>query len=167
MALAVICLAQAATANAADMRILRIVNDEPISSYDVSARVNFVSVTSRSALTEQARQKVGEQVLETLIDEQLQLQEASRLGIKVADDEIQAAVARIETNNGMAQGQLMQLLTSRNVDANTLVNQIRSTLAWRKAVQRRLQSQVTISEDDIDAYLQGLREKGGTSTLLG
>ena len=167
MALSVICLAQAATANAADMRILRIVNDEPISSYDVSARVNFVSVTSRSALTEQARQKVGEQVLETLIDEQLQLQEASRLGIKVADDEIQAAVARIETNNGMAQGQLMQLLTSRNVDANTLVNQIRSTLAWRKAVQRRLQSQVTISEDDIDAYLQGLREKGGTEYLLG
>jgi peptidyl-prolyl cis-trans isomerase SurA len=97
----------------------------------------------------------------------LQEQEAERLGIKVEDAEIQAAVSRIETQNNMRPGQLIQMLTQRNIDANTLVDQIRATLAWRKAVSQRLRTQVTIGEDDIDAYLQNLQEKGGTEYLLG
>ncbi len=40
------------------------------------------------------------------------------------------------------------------------------TLAWREVVSQRLRSQVVISEDEVDEYLQSLREKGGTEYLL-
>ena len=83
-------------------------------------------------------ERFSQQIIENLVDEQLQLQEAERLDIRVEDSEIQAAVARIERQNGLASGQLINLLTSRNVDANTLIDQIRATLAWRKTVELRL-----------------------------
>ena len=148
-------------------RILRVVNDQPISSYDVDSRLSFVSTTSRTPLSGDARERIRSQIIETLIDEELQNQEAARLSIEVEDAEIQAAVSRIESQNNMQPGQLIQMLTSRNIDANTLVDQIRATLAWRKVVSQRLRSQVTIGEDDIDIYLQNLQEKGGTEYLLG
>lgn len=148
-------------------RILRVVNDQPISSYDANSRLRFVSTASRSDVSGDARERILGQIIETLIDEELQKQEAKRLGIEVEDAEIQAAVSRIEKQNNMQPGQLIQMLTQRGIDANTLVDQIRATIAWRKAVSQRLRTQVTIGEDDIDAYLQNLQEKGGTEYLLG
>lgn len=156
-----------AAAQSGAHRIVRVVNDKPISSYDVDTRLRFVATTSRAPVSSSAAERIREQVLETLIDEQLQLQEAERLGIKVEDAEIQSAIARIEQQNGMAAGQLISVLTSRKLDANTLIEQIRATLAWRKAVSQRLRSRITIGEEDIDAYLDSLRDKGGTEYLLG
>lgn len=156
-----------AAAQSGANRIVRVVNDKPISTYDVDSRLRFVSTTSRAPMSGDAAARIREQVLETLIDEQLQLQEAERLGIKVEDAEIQAAIARIEKQNGMAPGQLISVLTRQKLDANTLVEQIRATLAWRKAVSQRLSSRIIIGEDDIDAYLDSLRDKGGTEYLLG
>jgi len=156
-----------AQGQSAEHRILRIVNDEPVSSYDVQSRMRLIMATARNPASEQALQRLRAQVIETLIDERLQLQEAESLGIEVTDQEIQDAIGRIEEQNGMPSGQLVQALTARSVDANTLVAQIRSTLAWRKAVGQRLRTNVSVSEADIDSYLNALQQKGGTEYLLG
>ncbi len=156
-----------AIAQSEGLRIVRVVNDRPISSYDVDSRLRFVSMSSRTPLTGEAAARISGQITENLVDEQLQLQEAERLGIKVADSEIQAAIGRIEKQNRMAEGQLISVLTARKLDANTLIEQIRATLAWRQAVSLRLRSRPSVVEEDIDAYLDSLREKGGTEYLLG
>ena len=156
-----------ASAQSGAHRIVRVVNDQPISSYDVESRLRFVSTTAQSTLPADAMARIQGQVVENLIDEQLQLQEATRLGITAEDSEIQAAIARIEKQNNMEAGQLLSVLSGRKLDANTLIAQIRATLVWRKAVSQRLRSRVTIGEDDIDAYLDNLRDKGGTEYLLG
>jgi peptidyl-prolyl cis-trans isomerase SurA len=156
-----------AQAQSGDHRIVRVVNDQPISTYDVDARLRFVAVSGRSAVTGEALNRLRTQVIENLIDEQLQMQEAKRLDLTVSDEEIQAAVSRIENQNKMQAGQLIALLTSRNVDANTLVSQIRSTLAWRKVVSQRLRNNIHVRDEDVDAYLDGLQQKGGTEYLLG
>ena len=156
-----------ASAQSGAHRIVRVVNDQPISSYDVESRLRFVSTTAQSTLPADAMARIRGQVVENLIDEQLQLQEATRLGITAEDSEIQAAIARIEKQNNMEAGQLLSVLSGRKLDANTLIAQIRATLVWRKAVSQRLRSRVTIGEDDIDAYLDDLRDKGGTEYLLG
>ena len=160
-------MVDSALAQSTAHRIVRVVNDQPISSYDVDSRVKFVTATSGAPVGPDAMVRIREQIVENLVDEQLQLQEAERLGITVEDAELQAAIGRIEQQNNLAAGQLISSLTSRNVDANTLVEQIRSTLAWRRAVSQRLRSRVNLGEEDIDAYLDSLREKGGTEYLLG
>lgn len=156
----------AAQAQNSSYRIIRIVNDQPITSYDVAARLRLVSATSRSPISREEAERFTQQIIDNLVNEKLQLQEANRLNIAVEDAEIQAAVQRIENQNGLQPGQLIQILTQRNVDANTFIDQIRATLAWRKAVSQRLRTRVTVTEEDIDFYLESLRQKGGTEYLL-
>lgn len=146
--------------------IERIVDDQPISSYDVEARLRMVLTTAGQPPSEESLQRIRAQVLQTLIDERIQLQEAESLGITVQDQEIQEAIATIEENNRMPEGALVSALTERGVDINTLISQIRATIAWRKVISQRVRGRVQISEEDIDAYLTDLRQKGGTEYLL-
>lgn len=146
--------------------IERIVNDDPISRYDIDARLRMVYATAGRPPTEESRQRVRAQVLETLIDERIQLQEAERLGIAVENEEIQAAIGRIEESNRMEEGALVAQLTQRGIDVNTLLSQIKATLAWRKVISQRIRGRVQISDEDVDAYLADLNQKGGTEYLL-
>src|SRR2546423_879453 len=58
-----------------EMRIAAVVNDEVISAYDLAARIHMVAVSSSLPDTPEVRQKIAGQVLRSLIDEKLQLQE--------------------------------------------------------------------------------------------
>jgi peptidyl-prolyl cis-trans isomerase SurA len=146
--------------------IIRIVNDYPISQYDIDARMRMVTATAGRPPSNESLQRIRAQVLETLIDERIQLQEAERLGITVENEEIQAAIATIEKTNGMPEGALVETLSSRGIDVGTLIAQIRATLAWRKVIAQRVRGRVQISDEDVDAYLADLGQKGGAEYLL-
>ena len=64
-------------------RIAAIVNDELITAYDLEARIKMVMVSTRLSDSREARRRIRPQVLRTLIDERLQLQEARRRNISV------------------------------------------------------------------------------------
>ena len=68
-------------------RIAAVVNDDVISAYEVTQRVMMVMVTGRIPDTEENRRRLSAQILRNMIDEQLQLQEAKRLNIRVSDED--------------------------------------------------------------------------------
>jgi peptidyl-prolyl cis-trans isomerase SurA len=146
--------------------IEQIVNDEPISTYDIDARMRLVLTTAGQAATPESLGRIRHQVLETLIDETVQLQEAKRLGVKVEDLAIQNAIATIEKSNRLAPGTLVPNLTKAGVDISTLVAQIRATVAWRQVISSQTVSKVTVTEAEIDQYLNDLGKKGGSEYLL-
>ena len=76
-------------------RIVAVVNDEVISAQDLNDRLQLVTLSSGIPDSEEARARLAPQVLRSLIEETLQLQEAERLGITVEDAEIQQALANI------------------------------------------------------------------------
>ena len=110
----------------------------------------MVTATAGRPPSNESLQRIRAQVLETLIDERIQLQEAERLGITVENEEIQAAIATIEKTNGMPEGALVETLSSRGIDVGTLIAQIRATLAWRKVIAQRVRGRVQISDEDVD-----------------
>ena len=66
---------------APDMRIAAVVNDQVISVFDLASRVRMVMISSNLPDTEEIRQRLASQVLRSLIDEKLQLQEARRQSV--------------------------------------------------------------------------------------
>jgi peptidyl-prolyl cis-trans isomerase SurA len=108
--------------------------------------------------TPQNRERISSQVLRSLIDEKLQLQEAKRLGVTVSQDEINQAFARIEQQNNMQKGALDQLLTQANIPRTTLTDQITAALGWNKLVRNRLMQDVTISDEEVNDALARLKE---------
>src|SRR5262249_46047074 len=107
-------------ASAQETRIAAIVNDDVVSLADLSNRVTLIMRSSGMEDNQQTRERITSQVLRSLIDERLQMQEAKRLNVKISDDEIGQALARIEQQNNMPKGSLDQLLAKSGISRTSL-----------------------------------------------
>ncbi|HVO15902.1 MAG TPA: peptidylprolyl isomerase [Alphaproteobacteria bacterium] len=152
------CVAPLSGGRAEDiMRIAAVVNTEVISVYDLVARLHLIISSSNLPDSPELRQRLAPQVLRGLIDERLKLQEAKRLNIKVNDDEFNGAVADIERRNNIPAGQFKEFLAARGIDAGTIFDQIRSTIAWGKVVQQRIRPRIEITDDEVREAMDRIR----------
>ena len=133
-------------------RIAAIVNDEVVSVMDLIGRVNLVIFTSGLKDSPETRRRIGPQVLRTLIDERLRLQEAKRRNISVTEAEMRERIRIIEQQNNIPENQLANILRTQRIAPETMFNQLRSEISWIKLVRRRLQSTTTISDDEVDEW---------------
>jgi peptidyl-prolyl cis-trans isomerase SurA len=159
----VLCLALLAgwPAAAQETRIAAVVNDDVISLVDLQQRIRLALVASNLPDDPAARQRVAPQVLRALVDEKLQLQEAKRLNVTVAERDIADEVARIEQQNRLAAGGLDGYLRDRGIDKATMLEQLRALIAWQKLLQRRMAQSISISPEEIDEAMTRLREAEG------
>lgn len=143
------------------MRIAAVVNNEVITVRDLMTRLNFVIVTSRLPNRPDVRKRLAPQILRSLIEERLKLQEAKRLGLKISKKEIRAALTRIEKANNIPQGKLMEVMAKQGADAQTMVEQVTSALAWRKVVVRKIRPRIRISNEEVLAVIERARLNRG------
>lgn len=141
----------AGTAQAqSEIRIAAVVNDDIISVLDVAARTELIIVSSGMERVDATRQRINNQVMRSLIDETLQIQEAKRLSIEISEDEVSQAFAQVAGNNNLSAEQFEEALRSSGVLPETLRAQIKASLAWSAVVGRRLAAQVSVDEEEID-----------------
>ena len=69
------------------IKIIAIVNDEPITATDLYERLQLTIVSSNLPNDPETRQNLSGQILQTLINEKLQQQEADRLNIIINENE--------------------------------------------------------------------------------
>jgi len=146
-------------------RIAAVVNDGIVSTADVRARMALALLTSGLPDTVEVKQRLLPQVLQSLINEQLQLQEGKRLDITVAPEEINQAIKRLGQENRI-QGDMETFLTSHGVPVSTMAAQIRAALTWNKVAMRELRPRVTIGDDEIDAAVERLHANAGKQEFL-
>lgn len=125
------------------------VGDEAISQYDVDSRVRFIIATTNLANTPEVIERIRPQVIRALIDERLQLQEAKRSDIIVADADIGPAIAAIEESRAMEKGSIFKRLDEQNVPRETFAEQIRAQIAWSKLMAKHARPRVKISDEEI------------------
>jgi len=140
------------------MRIAAVVNDEVISVFDVVSRMRMVMISSNIADTPEIRQRIGPQVLRSLIDEKLELQEAKRQSVTATDSEINNGLQQIEKQNNMKAGQLNELLKARGIDRGALVDQLTAGIVWAKLVRRQLAQTTEVSDEEVDEALKRAKE---------
>jgi len=143
-----------ASIGAQEQRIAAIVNDDVVSTQDLDERLGLVLLTSRIPDQEQARTRLSQQVLRGLIEESLQLQEAERLSIDVAPEEIDRALNDIAGRNEMSIEQLQKLLQSNDINPKTMLNQLRAQISWLKIVNQRLRPQVNVTVDQLEIAVE-------------
>ena len=136
-------------ASAQAIHIAAIVNDEVITTSDVDDRRTLIMATNNISNTVEAQQKINPRVLETLISETLQMQEAKRLSIEISDAEIAGAMKKIDATRQQQDGSFENFLTKNPSLRRTVNAQIRSQLAWNKVVERKLKRSVNIAQDEI------------------
>lgn len=133
-----------------ETRIAAVVNDDVISLGDLEARVKLVLLSSQLEDTPQARQRVTPEVMRTLIDETLELQEAKQYQLTVADGEVDESIDRLEKGNNMPKGGMQRILAANGIPISTLRQQIMASIVWGRIVQGRLARSAAVSDEEID-----------------
>ncbi|WP_169738453.1 peptidylprolyl isomerase [Afifella pfennigii] len=153
-----LCLAVAfASPATAQSSIEILVNDQPITSYDIANRTKFLRLTSQG----RAGRK---QAVDELIEESLKLQEAKRRNITPSEQQVSQAFATIAKRANMPPSGLESALRQAGVNPSTLKDRIRSEIAWGEVVRARFRATVRISETDVAEALGGqapLEAEGG------
>ena len=151
---------------AQQQRVAAVVNDGVITERDLEQRVRLAMLSSRAPDDPEVRMAIIHQVLRRLIDETLQIQEGKRLGVSVNDADIAGGIASIEQQNNMPPGVFEQFLKSRNIDVETVKQQIRAELYWVRAVRKQIMPTLLIGDEEIDMRLNALRENRGKPEYL-
>ena len=146
--------------------IAAVVNDDVISLYDLEARVKLLIVTSNLKDSPELRRRLSGQVLNSLINEKLKMQEAKRLGIRISKGELEEAYANMEARNNLPKGGLTDFLKANNIDRLVLMDQIEAAQAWGGAVNRTFRAQVTVSEEEIDEVIEEIKASKGKPEYL-
>ena len=123
-----------------------LVNDQPITSYDVQARARMLSVFSRG-------QQGEAEALEQLIDERLMLQEAETRGMIASDAEVEEEFASRAQGANLSPAQFEQALRQAGVDAQTLRSFLRANMSWSALVRARFRSTEEITDQDVAAAM--------------
>jgi peptidyl-prolyl cis-trans isomerase SurA len=110
--------------------------------------------------------RLESQVLNSLIEERLQLQEAKRLNIRVLENEIDESIRFIERQNRFTAGQLERTLVRAGVDFSTLLDQLRAQIAWSKLVRQRLRPTIVVGPDEIEEAMKRATEGAGRNEYL-
>src|ERR1700740_2933525 len=142
----------------AEIRIAAVVNDEVISVADLQSRLRMVMLSSNFPDSQETRQRIAGQVLRTIVDEKLQMQEAKRQNVTATDDEIKKAISQIEKQNNMQAGQLDQVLKSHGIERSALVDQLTASIVWAKLVRRLVSQTNVVSDEEVDYAMQRAKE---------
>jgi peptidyl-prolyl cis-trans isomerase SurA len=155
IAVGLICSMSVQPARAAGevLGIAAIVNDAVISKYDLDQRVRLVVATSGLQPTRENIERIREQVLRSLVDEKLQMQEAERLELPVEDEQVDESITGIAQRAGMTSEEIIKYLDENGVNEAALRTQITADVAWNRVISARFAPLVQIGEDEIDETL--------------
>lgn len=134
--------------------IVAIVNDDIVLQSDLSFRL----VQVKQQLTNDSTAAPDEvaltsQVLDQLIIENLQLQLASKRGVRIADASLDLAIERIAKNNQLSPTELEQAVADGGETMVQFRAKIRQELTINEIQAASVNRRIRISEHEIDRYL--------------
>jgi peptidyl-prolyl cis-trans isomerase SurA len=159
-------LAQSAapvTASVPDVSIAAVVNGQVITNQDVADRAKLLAVSTGMQLTPDALARLSPQITTQLINQTLQLQEINRRKVVVQENDIGAAIDRIEQGNNLPPGGLRQKLEASGVPYSTLIAQIRTELGWQDVLHQVLGPELQPTAGDLNAEKKALKAEIGST----
>ncbi|MEM7196065.1 MAG: peptidylprolyl isomerase [Pseudomonadota bacterium] len=138
-------------------QVLVIVNDEPITLLEYGARHQREALQGTGGLSG-FRGEVSAQLLETMILERIQAQQATQIGISVTDAEVDQAVAFVASQNQLTADELLVQLDRDGITPSDFRNSLREQRLIQRLIDASVNSRVNISDTEIENYLQNHKE---------
>jgi peptidyl-prolyl cis-trans isomerase SurA len=148
---------------AQEVSIKILVNDEPISDYDIDQRERFLAITTQ----QQPSPALKKQAADMLIDERLQFQEGRKVSITPVEEDVTAILTDMAQKNNLNVEGLATALGKAGVNIKTLKDRIRAQLVWQATVQKKFRRDIQIADADVDQALASGGAGGGAAAESG
>ncbi|MDH5357060.1 MAG: peptidylprolyl isomerase [Gammaproteobacteria bacterium] len=143
-------------------RIVAVVNNEVLLESELVEMERTVrqQLREREAAMPPA-EILREQVLERLIMQRLQVQEALSIGVRVSDDGLNAALREIADNNGLTLRQFRDVLEGDGYDFADFRESIREEMIISRLRKSQVEDRIVISDREVDNFLATQISQGG------
>ena len=138
-----------------DSSIPILVNDVPITNYDISQRLRLDKLGGGKGATTQT-------VTDELIDETLEMIEGQRNNVSPPDAQVDDAFGNIAQRVKMTPAGFTKALASQGIDASSLKKRLKAQMTWQILVQRRTKNKAQVTSE---AVKQAVTAKGDASSL--
>jgi peptidyl-prolyl cis-trans isomerase SurA len=145
---------------AQEVSIKILVNDEPISDYDIDQRERFLAITTQK----EPSPALKKQAAEMLIDERLQIQEGRKVSVTPSEEDVTAILGDMAQKNNLNVEGLATALGKAGVNIKTLKDRIRAQLVWQATVQKKFRRDIQIADADVDEALATGAAGGGAAS---
>lgn len=143
--------------------IVALVNSEPVTNNEVRQRLLRVEQQiAQEGTAMPARDVLVREVLEQIINERAQMQQASELGITVDEAAVTQAEQAIAAQNQLSPDELRRRLAAEGIDINRFRNNLRNQILLQRVQERQVDSRVRVTDADIDDFI---REQRGNSDV--
>ena len=128
-------------------QVVAFVNGQPITVLDIEHRSKFLQMSNKKVPSRK-------EVMDSLIDEILEITEAKRYGLDIPDEQVNKSYNTVATRMGLDGPKLTQLLTAGGASDDTLKRRLKAQMAWTNLVRGRYKASLEIRDKDVEAQLQ-------------
>ncbi|MEO6064895.1 MAG: peptidylprolyl isomerase, partial [Lysobacterales bacterium] len=146
-------------------RIVAVVNDDVILKSELDRALANIQAQYGAGGQLPDPEVLGKQVMQRLIVMQLQVQRANETGIRITDAEFQQSLARLAEQNGISVDQMAASLQQQGLSPEEFRRAFRDELLAQRLRQRYTQSQVNVTDTEIENVLASGTLKSGDVRL--
>jgi peptidyl-prolyl cis-trans isomerase SurA len=127
-------------------QVVALVNGVPITQLDIEQRTKLEQLSTQKPPPRQ-------EVLNSLIDEILEVREAKRFEIDVPDAELQKSYSSVAERMGIDAQKLTEILNRAGSSESTMKARLRAQMSWAALVRGRFKASLEIADTDVEAEL--------------
>jgi peptidyl-prolyl cis-trans isomerase SurA len=139
-----------------------IVNGEVITQTDIDQRLAFLAIANGQDIPANEVERLRQQILRNLIDEALQIQAAKTEKIDIKQSDIDKTVARVAATAKQTPQQMSDYLDAHGSSMRSLRRQIEAEIASSRLQRAKIESSVSVGDDEVKAVLDRLNASKGT-----
>lgn len=140
-------------------RVAAVVNEGVVTNSELNEQLAAITERLREQRTELPPASVlRSQVLDRLIIQEIQFQRANRVGIKIGDEQVNAALADVARRNNITLAQLPQALAQQGVDYAGYRESMRKEITLSALRQRDVMQRISITPRELDQFMERLKK---------
>ncbi|KRT73380.1 MAG: PpiC-type peptidylprolyl cis-trans isomerase, peptidyl-prolyl cis-trans isomerase SurA [Candidatus Rokubacteria bacterium CSP1-6] len=141
-------------------RVIAVVNNDVITLSELQDSLAFYLSGTREAVKPGEEEALKQRLLNRMIENRLQLQEASREQLTVEDAEVDEQLAEVRKQvNARTQEEFEQIVKAQGVTLEGIRKRARDQVLIQKVIRRKVAFRITVTEHEIEQYLVENREK--------
>jgi len=142
-------------------RVICVVNNDAITQYELDEAELYYLAETREQMTDgEARKSLRARLLQTLIENRIQLQQAERDKVVIEDAELADNVADIMKKlKAKDDKEFEEIIKSQGLTIEGVRKRLREQLMVQRVIRRKVALRISVTEQEIDKYLVDNREK--------
>jgi len=143
-------------------RVICVVNNDAITLYELDeAEAHYLyEMKQQERMSDEARQQLRDRLLQTIIENRIQLQQAEREKITAEDSEVQEQLNDIMKKvNAQSAKDFEEVLKQQGLSLDGLKKRIRDQILVQRVTRRKVALRISVTEQEIDGYINANRGK--------